>query len=165
MKQFEQSEALNASSAHKFLIERHGEIEVAIGIVGERLGSGYAVHGRADIPDVYPFVAILNPDDEYDVIDVICVSLRDFEINKSEVHLDACLRKLYNAETMRPWLLRIEETILEGREKSITFNDIDDEPNPDNQYRVNDHQIQFIRDQGYKVEWHKYPRSYEVSGW
>lgn len=165
MKQYDRSESINNSSAHKFLIERHGEIEVAIGIVAECLGSDYAIHGGDDIPGDYPFVAVISYDDEYDVIDVMCVTLGDFEAPEEPKHLQEVLKSLYNMETMRPWLNRIGEVILKGEEKSITFDDLDGAANPDNQYCVNHHQIGFIRGQGYTVEWHKHPRSYEVSGW
>lgn len=168
MKRLKQYSGKSASSIYKYLIETEDGLQKAIDDIINDGGYSPSINliGEQDKPEVYPYVFLANPDDEYNRLDMAFVVLGDFDTGVSDVgSLSSVLREMYNDETMAPWLLRITDKIAQG-ERDVTLCDLDDELNPDNQYAVNDHQIAFIRSKGYKVEWDKYPeREYTVSGW
>lgn len=168
MKRLEQYSGKLASAIYKYLIETESCFEEAIEEVMQEGAYSGAIRqvGLQDKPEDYPYVLMVCPDDRNDRLNLAFVIPGDFDGEVSEVgSLASELRKLYNDETMAPWLLRITDKIAQGDRECI-FRDLDDELNPDNQYAVNDHQIAFIRSKGYKVEWDKYPeREYTVSGW
>lgn len=167
MKRLEQYSGKLASSIYKYLIETESCFAEAIDEVMQEGSYSGAIRqiGLQDKPDNYPYVLLVCPDDRNDKLNLAFVAATDFSEGVSDVgSLDSVLREMYNDETMAPWLLRITDKIAQG-EREVTFRDLDDELNPDNQYAVNNHQITFIRSKGYKTSWDKYPREYTVSGW
>lgn len=166
MKRLEQYNGGMRSNIYKYLIENDVELELAVAEACEDIGMSVTDHGYGldDVPKDYPYIALIHPDGEYNRIDYAFVAMSDFTVNSEVGRLTTLLASLYNEDTMAPWIERLQDA-QRSREREVTFRDLDDESNPDNQYAVNDHQIQYIRDKGYKVQWEKYPRSYVVSGW
>ncbi len=165
MKRLKQYNGKMGSGIYKYLIESDKDLEEAIGDAILDSGTRLDTHsyGLDDHPGVYPCVVLIKPDDEYRRIDFAFVSNNDF-INNDIGSLQSMLAELYNDTTMAPWIARIQNAQRQG-EREVSFHDMDGENNQDNQYAVNDHQIEFIRNKGYKVSWEKHPRSYIVSGW
>lgn len=166
MKRLPQYNGGMRSNIYKYLIENDVELKRAVEEACIDIGMTVTDHGYGldDVPKTYPYIALIHPDDEYNRIDYAFVAMSDFIENSEAGSLAAMLAALYNDETMAPWIERIQDARRNG-DREVSFRDLDDEDNPDCQYAVNDHQIQYIRDKGYKVQWEKYPRSYVVSGW
>lgn len=166
MKRLPQYNGGMRSDIYKYLIENDVELKLAVEEACADIGMDVTDHGYGldDVPKNYPYIALIHPDGEFNRIDYAFVDMSDFTEHSDEGSLKAELDKLYNETTMSPWIARIQQAILND-DREITFSDLDDESNPDNQYAVNDHQIKYIRDKGYTVTWEKYPRSYVVSGW
>lgn len=166
MKRLPQYNGGMRSNTYKYLIETPQCFAEALTemIDDSGISSTARAYGMDDQPKDYPYIALMHPDDEYNRIDYAFVAMSDFIENSEAGSLAAMLAALYNDETMAPWIERIQDAQRNG-DREVSFRDLDDEDNPDCQYAVNDHQIQYIRDKGYKVQWEKYPRSYIVSGW
>lgn len=166
MKRLPQYNGGMRSSIYKYLIENDVELELAVAEACSDIGMSVTDYGYGldDVPKDYPYIALIHPDGEYSRIDYAFVAMSDFIESSEEGSLKAMLSQLYNVATMAPWIDRLREA-QRNDEREVSFHDLDDENNPDNQYAVNDHQIQYIREKGYKVRWEKYLRSYVVSGW
>lgn len=167
MKRLEQYSGKLASSIYKYMIETENCFEEAIDEVMQEGSYSGAIRqiGLQDKPDDYPYVLLVCPDDRNDKLNLAFVAVMDFSESVSDVgSLASIISRHYNDETMAPWLERLTEAADKG-ESEVTFEDLDDAHNPDNQRAVNDQQIAFIRAKGYKIGWDKYPREYTVSGW
>ena len=157
----------SSSAISKYLIETETDFDEAVAdvikhaVCGDRIKQ-YGVH---DKPNSHPYVLLAILDDHNDRLDLAFVITDDFNAGVEDTWSLSTMNKLlYNEVTMAPWMLRITEAIANG-ESSITFRDVDDEPNPKNEYVVNSKQIEFIRSKGYTINWDRYPREYTVSGW
>lgn len=166
MKRLPQYNGGMRSNIYKYLIETPQCFAEALTEMIDDCGisSTAFAYGLDDQPKDYPYIALMYPDDEYNRIDYAFVAMSDFTDSSEVGSLKAMLTRLYNDVTMVPWIGRIQKAQLAGK-LEVTFDDLDGEANPDNYRAVNDHQIQYIRDKGYKVQWEKYLRSYVVSGW
>ena len=164
MKELERSEAIGSSDMYRFRIESEGELQSAIDLVIEKeeLGSKASVRGVNDEPSTYPYVVCIYPDKEYRFVSLAFATFADFfdDLN----HCQEIRDMLINDGTMKGQLARINDAI-EAKESEVEFRDLDDEPNPDNQYCLNNAQADWLRIKGFKVNWEKYPRSWKVSGW
>lgn len=157
----------SSSGISKYLIETESDFDEAVKDVTKHsvCGDRTKQYGAHDKPDSYPYILLAILDDNNDRLDLAFVITDDFNAGAEDTwSLSAINKLLYNEVTMAPWMLRITEAIANG-ESSITFKDIDDEPNPKNEYAANSKQIEFIRSKGYSTDWDKYPREYTVSGW
>lgn len=165
MERMKQYNGKMGSGIYKYLIEKEGDLELAIGQMIIDYGISLTAHnyGMDDLPKVYPYIVLMHPDDEYNRIDFAFVTITDFSDNEIGT-LRALSAALYNDDTMKPWIDRLTEAAQAG-EKTVEFDDLDESHNPDNHRAVNDEQINYIRQKGYKVQWEKYPRQYIVSGW
>lgn len=164
MKELVRNEALGSSDMYRFLIESEGELQAAVDMVIEKdsLGSGASVRGVKDEPNEYPYVVCIYPDDEYKFVSLAFACFSDFF---EDLNLCQEIRELLiNDETMKGQLERINDAI-KAQESEVEFRDIDDEPNPTNQYCLNNAQADWLRIKGFKVSWEKYPRTWNVSGW
>lgn len=166
MKRLAQYNGGMRSGIYKYLIENDVELKQAVEEVCTDVGMVVTDHGYGldDVPKNYPYIALIHPDDEYSRIDYAFVAIADFTDNSEEGTLQMLLNATYNDTTMAPWIARLQDAQKRG-DNYFTFDDLDDAQNPDNDRAVNDHQIEFLRQKGYRVEWQKYPRSYDVSGW
>lgn len=166
MKRLPQYNGGMRSNIYKYLIENDVELKLAVEEACTDVGMSVKDHGYGldDVPKDYPYIALIHPDEEYSRIDYAFVAMSDFTESSEVGSLKAMLARLYNDTTMELWIERIQDAQRAGQSE-VHFDDLDDEANPDNYRAVNDHQIQYIRDKGYKVQWEKYPRSYIVSGW
>jgi len=165
MKRLDQYEGSDRSGMFKYRIEADGELEQAIQTACDEMSvSTWDPHGMDDCPKHYPFIVFIYPDDEYNRVDLGFASAEDF-VGDSAGSLEELKGMLYNYTTMKPWLDRIHEAAQVDGETSIEFRDLDDEPNFDNQYAMNNKQADWLRSQGWVVSWEKYPRSWTVSGW
>lgn len=164
MKELTRNEAIGSSDMHRFLIESEGELQAAIDMVIEKenLSSKASIRGVKDEPSEYPYVVCIYPDEEYNYVSLAFVVFSDFFEN---MNLCQEIRNLLiNDETMKGQLERIGDA-RKAQESEIEFRDLDDEPNPDNQYCLNNAQADWLRLKGFKVSWEKYPRTWTVSGW
>lgn len=108
-------------------------------------------------PSTYPYFIVVHYDDERKVMRIAYVKPEDVtEPTAYEKHCNA----LYNSQTMVPWLTRLKEQAQSGK-REVTFQDVDDNPN-DNHYNLNNKQADWLRTQGFHVDWDKYPRQWTV---
>ena len=164
MKEFERSIEIGSSDMYRFRIESEGELQTAIDMVIEKeeLHCKVSVRGVKDVPSNYPYVVCIYPDEERNFVSLAFVVFADFFED-----MDLCQQirdLLINDETMKGQLERIDAA-RKAKESSVEFRDVDDEPNPDNQYCLNNAQADWFRLKGFKVNWEKYPRTWTVSGW
>lgn len=105
----------------------------------------------------YPFVVVAHYDDERGTIRMHYLPPTMWETKTAyQRHCD----ELYNETSMQPWLERLKTAVL-NKESEVTFRDMDDQPN-DNEHALNNKQAFWLRNQGFRVDWEKYPREWIV---
>jgi hypothetical protein len=164
VKELARNDDIGSSDAYRFLIESEGELQEAIGsvIVKDNLSLRASVRGAVDVPGTYPYIVCIYGDEEYDFVSLAFVTVSDFFDGPN--YCQQIRDQLINAETMKCQMERINDAI-QAKESEVEFRDLDDEPNPDNQYCLNNAQAEWFRLSGFKVNWEKYPRTWKVSGW
>lgn len=183
MKRIEQSGPFYAAY---YLIEADGEYETAITDYLTRMhqdGSHSHIHDAFKYEDLmnghrikgnresgahpYPFILTINRDVEYGCLIVNFVPKiwfdEDASTNASQGTLQSLCDQLFSAATMKPWLDRLIQAAHEGV-SSVTFRDVDDEPNTCD-HALNNSQAEWLRQHGWSLNWEKYPREWIVSGW